>query len=298
MQTQSKSIYSHFSPLRYPGGKQRLTPFIEEIIYENHIIENYVEPYAGGAGIAIKLLMTEKIENIHLNDSDKGIYAFWHSVLYNTDKLIKLILETSVTIEEWKHRRTLIKNRDKLDCLTLGFTVFFLNRCNRSGILSAGVIGGLQQQGNYKLDARFQKDILIKKIEEIAKYAKKISLTNYDAKEYIDNYVSLLPHDTLIYLDPPYYEKSSNLYLNSYLKKDHATLANTIQKDIRHRWILSYDGVPEILKLYSERRFFLYDLNYSAGKSYLGREVFVFADDLILPISCRLQNVNQGISKM
>lgn len=283
------------TPLRYPGGKQRLTPFIEDLLLENNITKNYVEVYAGGAGIAINLLLSNKIKKIHLNDSDIGIYAFWHSILYEAESLINLILETDVNIEEWKYRKNLIKQSHSLDLLDLGFTVLFLNRCNRSGILSAGVIGGLEQSGEYKLDARFQKDSLIKKIEAIAEHSDKISLTNNDAVDYINNYIPELSDNTLVYLDPPYYEKSSELYLNSYRKEDHSSLANIIQRNIAHKWTLSYDGVPEILNLYESRRYFFYELSYSAGKSYKGREIFVFCDDLILPFSCKIKYVNEGL---
>ncbi len=289
-------MYRVNTPLRYPGGKQRITPFIQELLNENEIDGNYVEPYAGGAGVAINLLLAKKVKNIYLNDSDRGIYAFWYSVINETEKLCGLISDTEITIDEWKYRKSLIKQNSEVDLLELGFSIFFLNRCNRSGILSAGVIGGIEQAGDYKIDARFHKDDLVSKIEAIAEYRQNIFITNLDAEYYIKNYITELSDDTLIYLDPPYYEKSSELYLNSYLKSDHGNIANVIQNDINHKWVLSYDGVPEILKLYESRRSFIYDLSYSAGKSYKGKEVFVFCDDLILPISCTLENVNAGLA--
>jgi DNA adenine methylase len=286
------------TPLRYPGGKQRLSPFIQEILVANKIDGHYVEPYAGGAGVAVDLLLTRKVSHIHLNDSDFGIYAFWHSVLNKTEELCKLILSASMTVEEWRRRQAIIKKCDRRKILELGFSVFYLNRCNRSGVLSAGVIGGLDQTGNYKMDARFSRNELIQRIESIALFKDKISITNFDAENYIEDYIPNLPSNTLVYLDPPYFEKGSKLYLNAYKKSDHERLAKTIQKEIKHKWVLSYDGVPDIINLYSKRKHFLYDLQYSAAKVYKGKEVFVFCDKLKLPERCSLKHIELGMQNL
>lgn len=287
------------TPLRYPGGKQRLSPFIEEILLENNIKDgNYVEPYAGGAGVGIQLLLTRKVTNIHLNDSDFGIYSFWHSVINKPEELCKMISSASMTVDEWRKRKEIVKKCDKRKILELGFSVFYLNRCNRSGVLSAGVIGGLDQTGNYKMDARFSRNDLIRRIEAIARFKDNIFLTNFDAEYYIQNYIPNLPKNTLVYLDPPYYEKGSELYLNAYKKTDHARISKVIQSEIKHNWVLSYDGVPDIVNLYKKRRHFLYDLQYSAAKSYKGKEIFVFADKLKLPQQCSLKHIEIGLNNL
>lgn len=287
------------TPLRYPGGKQRLSPFINELIIENNLSEgHYVEPYAGGAGVALQLLMTKKVSFIHLNDSDFGIYSFWHSVLNRPDELCKMIARASLTVEEWRLRKQIVKKCDKRRKLELGFSVFFLNRCNRSGILSAGVIGGLEQNGNYKMDVRFSRNDLIRRIEAIVKFKDSIFLTNYDAQYYVQNYIPNLPDNTLVYLDPPYYEKGSQLYLNAYNKKDHELISSVIQNEINHKWVLSYDGVPDIVELYKERRHFLYDLQYSAGKSYKGKEIFIFSDRMNIPQKCSLESIEVGLKNL
>lgn len=287
------------SPLRYPGGKQRLSPFIEEIIIENGIIGgHYVEPYAGGAGVGIELLLTKKVSSIHLNDSDFGIYSFWHSVINKPEELCKMIASASMTIEEWKNRKAIVKKCDKRKKLELGFSVFFLNRCNRSGVLSAGVIGGLDQTGNYKMDARFSRNDLIRRIEAITRFKDNIFLTNFDAEFYIQNYIPNLPQNTLIYLDPPYYEKGSELYLNAYKKTDHARISEVIQQEIKHKWVLSYDGVPDIVSLYKNRRHFFYDLQYTAAKVYKGKEIFIFSDKLNLPRQCSLKHIDIGLNNL
>ena len=278
----------HKTPLRYPGGKQKLAPFIREILQQNGIKGHYVEPYAGGAGVAIELLLNEDVQCIHLNDSDLGIYAFWYSILNENERFCREILVASLTVEEWK----------KHSLFELGFSTFFLNRCNRSGVISAGVIGGLNQEGNYKIDARFSRNDLIRRIELIGRYKDRITVTNMDAESYINEYLPKLPANCLIYLDPPYYNKAKALYLNAYNKNDHARLAQTIQNKIRHNWVLSYDGVPQIIELYSNRRHFLYDLQYSAAKSYKGQEIFIFCDQLILPYKCSLSSINEGLERL
>ncbi len=286
------------TPLRYPGGKQKLTPFIEEILLENNISEHYVEPYAGGAGVGIDLLLNKNIKHIHLNDANPGIFAFWYSLINHTDELCKLIATASMTIDEWKNRRQIVNLGDKSDLLELGFSTFFLNRCNRSGILSGGVIGGLDQSGNYKMNARFSRNDLIQRIEVIARYKSQIFVTNLDAEYYIHNYIPNLGHDCLVYLDPPYYEKGSNLYLNSYKKEDHQNLSKIIQQDINHKWILSYDGVPEIINLYNHRRHFIYDLQYNAEKVYKGKEIFIFCDKLSIPNKSNLEYIARGLENL
>ncbi|MDO9258161.1 MAG: DNA adenine methylase [Bacteroidales bacterium] len=286
------------TPLRYPGGKQRLTPFILEILNENGINGHYCEPFAGGAGVGIELLLNKKVNHIHLNDSDFGIYAFWQSVLNKTEELCQLIATASMTIEEWRKRKTIVNKCDRRKILELGFSIFYLNRCNRSGVLSGGVIGGLEQNGNYKMDARFSRNDLIRRIETIAIFKNQISITNFDAEYYIENYIPNLPDNSLVYLDPPYYEKGSELYSNSYLKTDHARLSKVIQKDIQHKWILSYDGVPDIINLYKKRRYFIYDLLYTAAKVYKGKEIFVFCDRLKLPKQSSLKHVEIGLKNL
>jgi len=288
----------HFNktPLRYPGGKSKLTPFILELLVENNISGHYVEPYAGGAGVGIQLLLSKKVNHIHLNDSDFGIYAFWHSVLNKNEEFCDMVAGASMTVKEWRRQQEIFRKGDKRKKLEVGFSVFYLNRCNRSGILNAGVIGGLDQTGNYKMDARFSRNDLIRRIETIGVYKDKISISNFDAEYYIKNYIPNLPeNDTLIYLDPPYYEKGGDLYLNAYSKSDHTQLANVIQREIKHKWVLSYDGVLEILNLYEKRRHFLYDLQYSVNKVYKGKEVFVFCDKLKLPLKCQLNYIEEGM---
>ena len=197
----------HKTPLRYPGGKQKLTPFILEVMKENCLQggESAPEPYCGGAGVAIELLLNNHVAQIHLNDSCLGVYAFWHSILRDTDAFCRRISAASLTIPEWRRQREILRRATEFDLLDVGFSMFYLNRCNRSGIISGGVIGGLEQAGKWKIDARFPHNELITRVEAIAAKAASISITNWDAERFIHDYLPLLPKRALVYCDPPYF---------------------------------------------------------------------------------------------
>ncbi|MEB7404989.1 DNA adenine methylase [Mammaliicoccus sciuri] len=271
------------SPLRYPGGKTKTYKYIKYLIELNNC-NHYIEPYAGGAGVAIKLLLNKDVNKITLNDYDISIYSFWYSVINYTDELIQLIYDTPIDIENWYKQKEIQSNKysSNISLLEIGFSTLFLNRTNRSGIIKAGVIGGIHQNGNYKLDCRFKKDEIIKKIEEIAKFKNKIKLSNKDAIDFINQNISHTK-DSLTFFDPPYFEKGPGLYTNFYTKEDHTLLSKTIYKSMQNKyWILTYDIAKEIEDLYSKYDHKQYFLNYSLSKPYKGKE-FIFFSPLLNP---------------
>ena len=275
------------SPLRYPGGKACLTQFITELAQHNELVGGrYVELYAGGAGAALNLLYNKTFNCIHINDYDYNIFSFWHSVLNQTEDFIKLIESTPVTLDEWHHQKEIFGRGREIEQLELGFATFFLNRTNRSGIIfRAGPIGGFEQTGNYLIDVRFNKKTLIKRIEKIGNHADRIHLTNLDATEIIQNiadYVSDI-RQTFLYLDPPYYNKGKQLYLNNYGHDGHESLA----KHVNHlsdelRWLISYDNVHQIKNMYKQYRLATFDLNYTLQTKKFGSELLIFSDNLNL----------------
>lgn len=269
------------SPLRYPGGKSCLTKHFSDLIKLNRLNNiTYVEPFAGGAGAALNLLFLEYVNSIWINDADYNIYSFWSSILNQTDDFIKLISSTSINLKNWHYYKTIVQNNKMYDVLEVGFATFFLNRCNHSGIINARPIGGLKQSGNWKIDARFNKANLIKRIERISYYKDRIILSNKDA-------YSLLPEfnnsDYLIYFDPPYFNKGKELYLNYYRPKDHVRLAEYINNKLISKWILSYDNVQSILDLYQDNKHIFFNINYSANKPKQGNEVIFYSNNLQIP---------------
>jgi DNA adenine methylase len=270
------------SPLRYPGGKGRLSQYVIDLIELNDLTGgHYVEPYAGGAGIAIPLLYLEYVQHVHLNDLSKPVYAFWRSVRDEPEAMCRLIRDKRVSIAEWKRQKA-IQSASDPSLLELGFSTFFLNRTNRSGILNGGVIGGKKQTGTWKLNARYNKIDLSRRIEKIASYASRISLYNLDAEDFLKVSLKKIPRSALVYLDPPYYHKGKKLYDNHYAPEDHATVAKLVSR-IKQKWIVSYDNSPEISRLYSEFRQQTFGLLYSAQSSYQGTEIMVFCDGLKTP---------------
>jgi DNA adenine methylase len=275
------------SPLRYPGGKSGLSGLLAQFIELNNLQDGiYIEPYAGGAGAGLKLLFSEYVSELILNDADRNIYLFWRSILFDTERFIKLLNDTPISIDEWEKRRQILKNSEVHSELEIAFSTFYLNRCNRSGILYAGPIGGQLQSGKWLLDARFNKVELTRRIEKIALFASRISIHNLDAIDFIKQHalpLAVLDNRLLVYLDPPYYSKGSQLYLNYYVAENHVTLANFINNQLGFKWIVSYDDVPQIRQLYSERRITTYSPRYSAHSAKIGKEVIIYCPNCLLP---------------
>jgi DNA adenine methylase len=274
-----------YSPLRYPGGKGKIANFIKLVFEKNLLLDGcYVEPYAGGASVALSLLFGEYSSKIIINDFDRAIFAFWHSVLYETEKLCALIYDTKIDIITWREQKEIQKQKENVSLLELGFSTFFLNRTNRSGIIKAGVIGGNDQLGKYKIDARFNKIDLVNRIQRIAKYKDRILLFNLDAIELIKTITQSLPEKTLIYFDPPYYLKGKDLYVNHYKHEDHLLVSKMINGISKHKWIVSYDNAPEIKEMYKKHKNFEYALNYSAVNATTGIEIMIYHKELFIPI--------------
>lgn len=270
------------SPLRYPGGKGKVANFIKLLFLKNDLVgHRYVEPYAGGASVALSLLYEGYASHICINDLNRSVFAFWYAVTTMTDDLCRKIIDTPVNIEEWERQKT-IQRAQNADILELAFSTFFLNRTNRSGIIDGGVIGGKDQEGAWKLDARYNKTTLVHRIEKVARNRSRITLSQLDAAHYLQDTVAELPSDTFLYLDPPYYVKGKGLYEDFYKPADHHGIAQIVH-GIRHPWLVSYDAVPEVLSLYGGFNRVIYELSYSAAERYHGDEVMFFSPKLNVP---------------
>ena len=271
------------SPLRYPGGKGKIANFVKLLMIENDLVgRDYVEPYAGGASVALSLLYEGYADRVFINDLNPGIHAFWSSVLTQTDALCALIEKMPVTMGVWQEQREII-NAPEATGLELGFATFFLNRTNRSGIIGGGVIGGLDQTGPWKIDARYNKPALIERIRKVGRHRNRVTLSNEDAVEYVCLWNDAAIDPAFLYLDPPYYEKGEGLYDNFYDAADHAQIADAVDT-LAHPWIVSYDARPEITVLYPHATTIRYGLTYSAAtKRSKGAEIMFFSDGLTVP---------------
>lgn len=278
------------SPLRYPGGKACLFDITRQVIAWNGMEQrHYAEPYSGGCGLALSLLFSGHVSNVHLNDLDRSVWAFWYSILTYPDQFARLIENTDISVSEWDRQREVQWRKATAEPLELGFSTFFLNRTNRSGIIhSGGIIGGRDQAGAWTIDCRFNKPDLVQRVRRVHLYRGKIHLYNEDAESFLARAGSSFPEASLTYIDPPYYEKGSSLYKNSYLKRDHSRLRD-IFTTLRTPWFLTYDNVVPIRELYSSLECFELDIGYSAQTKRRGTELLVFSPDLQVPPELRFE---------
>jgi DNA adenine methylase len=278
-------VTRYLSPLRYPGGKSSLAGFIGDLIdSQPNRPRRYVEPFAGGAGVALRMLISERAESVVLNDLEPGIAAFWRSVFFDTAALARRVRTCHPSIAIWHRQHSIYTSRQGGD-LALGFATFFLNRTNRSGILlDARPIGGLRQLGKWRIDARYDGECLAKRIELIGRYRSRVTVLERDgvavAREHIGG------PDTFVYLDPPYLHKGAELYLDTLTMSDHGRLARLIAD--RPGWALTYDVDSRVRDLYPHNRRAVFSIPHTAGPRHLGSEYAIFAHGLVVPPLRRL----------
>lgn len=261
------------SPLRYPGGKACIFDMTKDILISHNLDGwQYAEPYAGGCGLALSLLFDGVVSKLHLNDIDPSIATFWENLIFHTDELADRVENVTFTIEEWRKQKQIQKEKLTANPIDLAFSTLYLNRTNRSGIIKAGVIGGLAQTGNYKMDCRFNKADIISKIYAIAKRQSDIYIYNLDAIDFIHQLES--QENLVLMIDPPYYNKGQTLYANFYRHNDHAKIADVLTNTTLP-WILTYDNTPEIIELYQDFNQYSFNINYSVAKKRVGSELLI-----------------------
>lgn len=288
--TEGTNFVLNPSPLRYPGGKKRLASFLRLVIQNLNIPDcTYVEPFAGGAGAALSLLLDGAVNRIVINDCDKAIYSFWRAVKSEPGALIDRIIKTPVTIDEWYRQRE-IYDSAKSYSLDLAFATLFLNRTNRSGILKAGPIGGYRQSGAWKLDVRFDKHSIVEKINLIAKDKDRIAVYNKDVITFLRKHVKSLKGGLFFYFDPPYYRKGQKLYKNFLTPQDHQKIHDVITKEIAEPWIMTYDDVDDVVDMYCNCQIRRFDLVYSVANKGAASELMIFSDGVDCPAIERLRD--------
>ncbi|HWI90455.1 MAG TPA: DNA adenine methylase [Flavisolibacter sp.] len=286
------------TPLRYPGGKSIMTPFFQDLIkYNSFKNVIYSEPYGGGAGAAINLLLNNDVDAIQINDASVGIFSFWKALLTKGEKFLEKVENTPVNLNEWQIQRRIFKN-SSAPTFELGFSTFFLSRTNRSGILAAGPIGGqdekAQQRAKYKIDCRFNKEHLLERLKRIVENRNRINVFNLDALHFLRQIKD--KKNSLVYLDPPYYTQGKALYLNYYQHEDHVKLSNYLRRSASFNWLLSYDNVPEILELYADHPLYQFVLNYTAQGSKKGVELFTHSSNILLPDNLKINKKKKADS--
>lgn len=273
------------SPLRYPGGKASLAPFIRSVLFANQVQGGaYVEPFAGGAAVALDLLLGEHVEEVQINDFDPRVFAIWTSILSQHSRFQELLETRPITLDEWEAQRQIYLNPGRHSTLRVGFAAFFLNRCNRSGIMvNGGPIGGKAQSGKWKIDARFNRETLRSRISEIHERRSQIKVSNLDCLELLENIeCEYAEKKVLVYLDPPYFKQGPGLYFSSFDSKAHADLAERM-KTFKLPWVMTYDAVPEVASLYEWANIETFGLRYSAFEQRKGGELLIWPDHIRMP---------------
>ncbi|WP_313281586.1 DNA adenine methylase [Delftia tsuruhatensis] len=284
---------SFVTPLRYPGGKGRLGPWLSQVMRHNRISGGtYVEPYAGGAGAALFLLMRGYVNDIVINDADPIVFSFWKAATKNNKELVKKIKTTPINMDTWYQQKKIIESPGAFDLVEVAFATFFLNRTNRSGILSAGVIGGKAQAGTWRLDARYNVGDLGARVEKIGEMSKHITVYGSDALEILQNVVPEIGKKCLVYLDPPYYVKGSLLYRNHYKPEDHSEIAACVVK-AEYPLLVTYDDCAEIRALYREIESVNFSLHYSTHTARPKASEILFYKNIELPFDPALTRRNQ-----
>ena len=290
------------SPLRYPGGKGGLSKFLATVLRINNCVGScYYEPFAGGAGAAFRLLSNRMVGDLFLNDADPCIYAFWKSALWETERFVDRTLSIPLTIKEWQRQKDVCFNPSGQSIFDLGFATFYLNRCNRSGIIvGAGPIGGYAQNGAWRLDARFNRESLASRILHLGEYRNSINIYNLDAITFLKAHLpkGKKRKDTFVYLDPPYYKAGRRLYLNFYKEEEHRALAKYILKQRALNWVMSYDKSDFISKLYRTCNEYLFLWRYSLQKKQKAEELLIVPHHLILPKHKELNKINMNLQSI
>ena len=270
------------SPLRYPGGKSSLTRFLADVLKANGLRGcTYIEPFCGGAGAALNLLLSGNVSDIVINDADFSIYSFWWAILNETDKFLGKVADVPISIEEWHNQKKLISSAE--DRFTRGFATFYLNRCNISGILKANPIGGLNQTGKWLIDARFKRASLIARIETIAKMRDRITLEGLDVFDFLEKILPNLKEKSFVYFDPPYCDHGPKLYMNSFNDEQHSKLASFLKTSPNISWLMTYDDAAQIRNAYSYCAVESFYLNHFAYKAKKGVELLIHPAELHIP---------------
>lgn len=280
------------SPLRYPGGKASLSKFLIDVIDLNDLRDcEYFEPYAGGAGAALRLLQEGAVSKIHLNDADRRLYALWKSVLSHTDEFIDRIETVELSVDEWRRQKEISKAPSRAKILELGFSTFYLNRCNRSGVLNAGPIGGYAQAGEWRMDVRFNRIALAERVRAIGAMRQSIAVSCADSLDFLKRKIprGSARSRVLVYLDPPYVEQARRLYLNAYDSRDHASVASHMRKQKLLHWVMSYDDCELVRSLYSSDCYVSnIPVTYSLNKKRVSNELLIAPKHVTLPHFCRV----------
>lgn len=295
----SPSVMRSASPLRYPGGKGSLARFLTDLLDANDLRGcAYFEPFAGGAGAALNLLCRDVVERVHINDADPRVYAFWSAVLRENDRFVGRIQSVRLDILEWHRQNAVCANPAGHSIFDVGFAAFYMNRCNRSGVMKgAGPIGGYKQEGEWRLDVRFSRETLVERVAALGALRERILVTGLDAIEFLKQSLpsGLGRAKVFVYADPPYVVNGKRLYLNAYSAKDHAAFAAYLGRQSVLPWLVSYDDALLVRELYAEYQMSALPIRYSLQHKRAAQELLIAPHRVYLPAANRTARIGSRV---
>ena len=266
------------SPFRYPGGKGFLTPYLEDQIRQRFGANKptYAEPFCGGAGSALNLLVDGSVGHLHLNDADYRIFSAWKAMIRETDRFLERLQNVKPNLETWEDSlQKLHEKPTSRYSFEVGFAAFFINRTSRSGVvLGSGPIGGYNQDGNWKIDARFNKAGLSERIRRIGNLSDSISLSCLDGLEFCRQLEKEKCLDaTFLFVDPPYVHAGGRLYHDGMNLAKHDALAEWLLSGVAPHWLLTYDDHQVVRENFATMQEHRIQVRYSLGKRRLEKEL-------------------------
>ena len=247
----ARQTVSILSPLRYPGGKRRLAGYVAAAIRLNKLRPKlFVEPFAGGASVALQLLNDGLVERIALGEKDPLLAGFWKTVFNDHEWLIRNLRATEPTLANWDR----LKNREHRDDRSRALACVFLNRTSFSGIIApgGGPLGGRAQTSPYTIGCRYAADAVARRITQAARLADRVLFVNRGDWQHTLRRVKARGYgrdEVLYYFDPPFYYKADKLYRFFFDDTDHRRLRDALGA-LGQPWVLSYDAAGPIIELY------------------------------------------------
>lgn len=235
------------SPLRYPGGKNRVAKMLLEHMPPH---TDYREIFAGGAAL---FFSKPRVKKNWLNDLHPGLCAFYRAVQKHFDQFAALCRQQDGSLrarfDEWAARRDLMDATGDEMLVERAVQYYFLNRT----VWGGRVVYDPRRKSRLYFSNPSGWSNLEKKLAHLSAISEKLR----GVKITCDGYQKCLAGataDTLIYADPPYFRESvghitDRLYDKSFDYDCHRKLAALLKKT-KAKVMVSYDDCPEIRELY------------------------------------------------
>lgn len=280
------------SPLRYPGSKKNLVPYLIDILRCNNLSPDIlVEPFVGGASVCLHFLAHDIVRKAIVSDKDRLISSFWTVAFRKPQHLIHFVKHVKVNLEEFYKYKAIANNASQHDTDTLAEACLYLNRTSYSGLLTprVGPLGGKDQRSKYKIDCRFNRETLIGRIRDLSRFSGRVTVLHSDWRGVLDYVGKWLDRrktrpGVFFYFDPPFYRKANELYRVYLRPQEHRALSQQITQ-LEYDWVLSYDNAPEIREMYSRQKLkkVNIELPYSLNSNAKRREKELIITPLRLP---------------